>query len=665
MNVTRRIPWAGGVFIVCVVALSAAIGCADRGTAMATDASDASGAQGAQTAASASGAVAAEAPNAVQATYEKREYRIVMRDGVALHTAVYSPRDMSRPYPILMRRTPYSCRPYGEREYPSTLGDNPDLMKDGYIYVFQDVRGCYMSEGEFVNMRPHLSAKHSPKDIDESTDTYDTIDWLIRNVPNNNGRVGMWGISYPGFYCAAGMIDAHPALKAVSPQAPIADWWYDDFHHHGAFLLAPAFPFMAAFGRPREGPNQRRWERFEFPTPDGYAFYMGMGPLSNANEKYLHGGIPFWNDMAAHPDYDTFWQARNIVPHLNRVSPAVMTVGGWYDAEDLYGPLKIYESVESKNPGIFNVLVMGPWVHGGWARTKGDRLGNIEFGAATSDFYREQLEDAFFRHFLKGDVSIDIPEASVFETGVNQWRSFDAWPPSRLAKKSLYLAADGGLTFDAPGATAPDACDTFVSDPARPVPYTEAIVTGMTTEFMTDDQRFAARRPDVLVYQTQPLTAPLTIAGPVVADLWVSTSQSDADWVVKLIDVLPPETPTSGDIGSRDWPRDRALGDYQRLVRADVFRGRYRNDRARPEPFSPGEPAEVRFEMPDVLHTFQPGHRVMVQIQSTWFPLVDRNPQRYVPNIFEAKNSDFVSANHRVFRNTTRQSRLEVGVLAE
>ncbi|MCA9254858.1 MAG: CocE/NonD family hydrolase, partial [Phycisphaerales bacterium] len=444
----------------------------------------------------------------------------------------------------------------------------------------------------------------------------------------------------------------------------IADWWYDDFHHHGAFLLAPAFPFMAAFGRPREGPNQRRWQRFEFPTPDGYAFYMDMGPLSNANRKYLHGGIPFWNDMAAHPDYDAFWQARNIVPHLNRVAPAVMTVGGWYDAEDLYGPLKIYESVESKNPNIFNVLVMGPWVHGGWARTKGDRLGNIEFGAATSDFYREQLEDAFFRHFLKGDVSIDIPEASVFETGVNRWRSFDAWPPKRLSQKSLYLAAEGGLAFDAPSASGPDACDTFVSDPARPVPYTEAIVTGMTAEFMTDDQRFAARRPDVLVYQTEPLTSPLTIAGPITADLWVSTSQSDADWVVKLIDVLPSDTKSPGDVGTYDWPRERALGEYQRLVRADVFRGRYRNDRARPEPFTPGEPAEVRFEMPDALHTFQPGHRVMVQIQSTWFPLVDRNPQRYVPNIFEAKNSDFVSANHRVFRNTTRPSRLEVGVLA-
>lgn len=602
--------------------------------------------------------------DSIQRQYAKREYQIPMRDGKKLHTAVYSPRDAGRTYPILMRRTPYGCRPYGESEYPSKLTDNPGLMQGGYIFVFQDVRGCHMSEGEFVNMRPHRAIKNGSNEIDESSDTYDTIEWLVNKVPNNNGNVGMWGISYPGFYCAAGMIDAHPALKAVSPQAPIADWWYDDFHHHGAFFLAPAFNFMAGFGPVRKELTTSHWQRFAFPTPDGYQFYLDMGPLSNANAKYLHGEIPFWNAMAAHPDYDAFWQARNILPHLKNVAPAVMTVGGWYDAEDLYGPLKIYESTEAKNPDMFNVLVMGPWIHGGWHRTDGDRLGNIEFGSQTSDYFQAQLEAPFFEHFLRGNGSIDIPEASAFETGVNRWRAFEAWPPKRMQQRSLYFQADSGLSFDAPKESGM-AFDAFVSDPAKPVPYTEEIVTGMTREFMTDDQRFAATRPDVLVYKTPPLTESVTIAGPIQADLWVSTSQTDADWVVKLIDVLPPDTPTEG-AGSRSpWPRARALGEYQYLVRAEVFRGRYRNSRERPEPFVPDVPARVQFEVPDVLHTFQPGHRIMVQVQSTWFPLVDRNPQKYVPNIFEAIPSDFVEATHRVFRDAARPSRLEFGTLPD
>lgn len=662
MNATHRHRFFWWVLVACIAVAPAFSGCAKREAKLTTETSSTS------LAAPAATITVSESPdtsNDVRTLYEKHEYRIPMRDGVMLHTAVYTPRDQSKPYPFLMRRTPYSCRPYGEAEYPADIGPNNELMRDGYIFVFQDVRGCYMSEGEFVNMRPHKDAKRGPGDIDESSDTYDAIDWLVKNIPNNNGRVGMWGISYPGFYCAAGMIDAHPALKAVSPQAPIADWWYDDFHHHGAFFLAPAFPFMAGFGPVRDGLTTDHWKRFDFPTPDGYQFYLDMGPLANANNNYFHGEIPLWNEMAAHPDYDAFWQARNIVPHLDNVAPAVMTVGGWYDAEDLYGPLKIYESIEKKNPTVFNVLVMGPWIHGGWSRTNGDRLGNIEFGSETSNYYEEQLETPFFEHFLKGDVSIDIPEASVFETGVNRWRTFETWPPARLQTRSLFMGADGDLAFDAPEADGADTFDEFVSDPAKPVPYTEAVVTGMTTEFMTDDQRFAARRPDVLVYETDPLTEKLTIAGPITADLWVSTSQTDADWVVKLIDVLPPDTPTPGDVGSRDWPRDRALGGYQRLVRADVFRGRYRHDRSRPEPFVPNEPAEVRFEIPDVLHTFQPGHRIMVQIQSSWFPLVDRNPQRFVPNIFEAKKSDFVAATHRVFRSGPRASRVQIGVLAD
>lgn len=604
-------------------------------------------------------------PEYVESCYEKHEYRVPMRDGALLHTAVYSPRDTSRTYPFLMRRTPYSCRPYGEDAYPSDLGPNETLMERGYIFVFQDVRGCYMSEGQFVNMRPHIDNKRGPKDVDESTDTYDTIDWLIKHIPNNNGRVGMWGISYPGFYCAAGMIDAHPALKAVSPQAPIADWWMDDdFHHQGAFFLAPAFGFMYAFGHQREDLTTSHWQSFDFPTPDGYQFFLDLGSLANVNPKYFHNEIPFWNDMASHPNDDAFWQARNLLPHLHHVAPAVMTVGGLFDAEDLYGPLHIYESVEKKNPNVFNVLVMGPWFHGGWERSDGDHLGNIRFGAKTSLYYRKKLETPFFEHFLKDKGSFKPAEATIFETGANRWRTFDAWPPEEAIRSAIYFRGEGQLRCGDPHETDDNvAFDEFVSDPARPVPYTEEIVTGMTREYMTDDQRFAARRPDVLVYQTKPLNAKLTLAGPMTADLWVSTSQTDADWVVKLIDVLPPDTETPGEVDRHDWPRPRALGGYQMLVRGEIFRGRFRNDRARPEPFVPGQPTHVRIPILDVLHTFQPGHRVMVQIQSTWFPLADRNPQKFVPNIFEAGDTDFVPATHRVYRSATHPSRLEIGVL--
>lgn len=601
----------------------------------------------------------------VETHYQKHEYRIPMRDGIELHTAVYTPRDNSHSYPFLMRRTPYSCRPYGEDQYPDNIGPNPELMKSGYIFVIQDVRGCYMSEGEFVNMRPHIDNKQASNDIDESSDTYDTIDWLVKHIPNNNNRVGMWGISYPGFYCAAGMIDAHPALRAVSPQAPISDWWQgDDFHHNGAFFLAPAFGFMAGFGHKREGLTKSHWQPFDFPTPDGYEFFLDLGSLANANPKYFHNEIPFWNDMAAHPDDDAFWQARDILPHLKNVAPAVMTVGGWFDAEDLYGPLHIYESVEQKNPNVFNVLVMGPWFHGGWARSDGDHLGNIRFGAKTSLYYRQNLETPFFEHFLKDKGSFKPAEATIFETGANRWQTFGEWPPKAAIRSAIYFRGNGQLRCGDPHETDDNvAFDEFVSDPSRPVPYTEEIVTGMTREYMTDDQRFAARRPDVLVYQTKPLTAKLTLAGPMTADLWVSTSQTDADWVVKLIDVLPPDTPTD-DAGIRDpLPRRRALGGYQMLVRGEIFRGRYRNDRAHPEPFVPGQPTRVRIPILDVLHTFQPGHRVMVQIQSTWFPLADRNPQKFVPNIFEAGDADFVPATHRVYRSVTHPSRLEIGVL--
>jgi uncharacterized protein len=596
-------------------------------------------------------------PKYIREHYTKQEYQIPVRDGVRLFTAVYAPKDRSRTYPMLMLRTPYSVSPYGTDQFPGSLGPSSLFVKEGYIFVNQDVRGCFRSEGQFEDMRPHIDQKVSASEIDESSDTYDTVDWLVKHVPNNNGKVGQWGISYPGFYSAAGMIDAHPALKAVSPQAPIADWFFDDFHHHGAFFLPHAFNFLATFGQPRPRPTTRWPDRFNHHTPDGYQFFLDLGPLKNANERYFKDRIPFWDQLCEHPNYDTFWQQRNLLPHLKHVAPAVMTVGGWFDAEDLYGALQIYRAVEKQNPGIFNVLVMGPWRHGGWHRTDGERLGNIDFGAKTARFYQKQMEFAFFQHFLQGKGNPHLPEAYVFETGVNRWRQFDHWPPKPVQEKRLYFHAGGKLSFEAP-TDAKAVCDEFVSDPNRPVPFTEAVSTGMTAEYMTDDQRFAARRTDVLAYETAPLTSDITLAGPLVADLRVSTSGTDSDWVVKLIDVFP------GDV--KDYPRmdpHEHLGGYQMMVRSEVIRGRFRNSYEHPEPFVANQPTQVKLPLQDVLHTFGKGHRIMIQVQSSWFPLVDRNPQKYVDNIFMADDKDFTKATQRVYRSKEQPTSVQVGVL--
>ena len=601
-------------------------------------------------------APAMAAPSSGERQYVKHEYRIPMRDGVKLFTAVYVPKDASadRRYPILMIRTPYSVSPYGEDRYRRAIGPNRHLRKAGYIFVYQDVRGCYMSEGKFVNMRPHIDRKRSPKEIDESSDTYDTIEWLLEHVPHHNGRVGMWGISYPGFYAAAGMIDAHPALRAVSPQAPIADWWYDDFHHHGAFFLPHAFNFLIRFGQPRNGPTTKSSPRFDHGTRDGYEFFMRMGSPEAADETYMRHRVGFWTELIRHPNYDAFWQRRNLLPHLHRVAPAVMTVGGWFDAEDLYGPLQIYREVERSNPGIVNTIVMGPWAHGGWARGKGDHLGSVSFGTEASVMYQEQIETRFFESHLKGDGRSGLPEAYVFETGVNRWRQFDAWPPKRARAATFYCGEGSMLTRDAPTGEERASFDEFISDPMKPVPFTEAVAIGMTREYMTDDQRFAARRPDVLIYQTPVLTDSLTLAGPIIADLWVSTSQSDADWIVKLVDVFPDDAPDH-----KHTPPGRHMSGYQMMVRSEVIRGRFRDDPSRPKPFAPNEPTRVKLVLQDVFHTFQPGHRVMIQIQSTWFPLVDRNPQKYVDNIYRARPEDYRRAVHRVYRSKTHATRFE------
>jgi putative CocE/NonD family hydrolase len=589
--------------------------------------------------------------------YTKEEYQIPMRDGVRLFTSVYAPKDTTHTYPILMMRTPYSVAPYGKDKYRGALGPNPLFEKEAYIFVYQDVRGCFLSEGQFVDMRPHLDQKTSNQDIDESSDTYDTIAWLLEHVPNHNGKVGQYGISYPGFYASAGMIDAPAALKAVSPQAPIADWFFDDFHHHGALFLPHAFNFMAGFGQARPEPTTKWPNFFDHKSPDGYQFFLDLGPLKNANERYFKDRVAFWNRLIEHPNYDAFWQARNLLPHLKKVAPAVMTVGGWYDAEDLYGALNTYQAIEKANPGIFNVLVMGPWVHGGWARSDGDRLGGIRFGAKTARYYQKSIELAFFDHFLKGKGNARPAEATVFETGSNRWRHFDHWPPCDVQKKTLYVHSGGRLAFEQPKEIG-TAHDDFVSDPARPVPYTEAITTRMTQEYMIDDQRFAARRTDVLVYQTDVLKTPVTVAGPVRADLRVATSATDADWVVKLIDVFPDDAKDYPDM-----PAGQHLGGYQMMVRSEVIRGRFRNSYERPEPFVPGRPAKVVVPLQDVLHTFAPGHRLMIQIQSTWFPLVDRNPQKYVPNVFLADDKDFIKATHSLYRSRQQPTSVEFGQL--
>ena len=593
----------------------------------------------------------------IRANYAKFEYRIPMRDGVRLFTAVYVPNDRSRTYPILLYRTPYSSRPYGPDRYRSSLGPTPEFARDGYIFVYQDVRGRYMSEGDFVQLTPHLPEKRTPQDIDESTDTYDTIEWLVTHLTGHNGRVGQWGISYPGFYTAAGMIDTHPALKAASPQAPIGDFYFDDFHHHGAFFLAHAFSFFARHAKPRPKPTTEPLVPFEYGTPDGYRFFLDLGPLSNINRVHLKGEIEFWNQMMEHPRYDAFWSKRGIVRHLKNVRCAVMTVGGWFDAEDLYGPLEIYRSVERNNPEISNILVMGPWAHGDWGRRSGAGLGNARFGYDTSDFYRERIIRPFFRHHLKQEGTADLPEAYVFETGANRWWTFDSWPPPSLKPHRLYLRAQGNLSPQPPE-TGEEGFDEYVSDPAKPVPFTQDISPGMTREYMTDDQRFAARRPDVLAYQTPVLEQDLTVAGPLEAELWVSTTAGDADWVVKLIDVLPDSAPDND-----PNPRRVRMGGYQMMIRSEVIRGRFRNSYEHPEPFEPGRPTRVRLPLQDVFHTFKAGHRVMVQIQSSWFPLVDRNPQKYVPNIFKAKAEDFIRATHRVYHSPRHATHLKLDVM--
>jgi len=597
----------------------------------------------------------------IRGNYTKTEVRIPMRDGVELFTSIYEPNDAdaSRKVPILLSRTPYSVGPYGISQYKTRLGPTAEFESLRYIFVFQDVRGRYMSGGEFLDMRPHIENKTTNAQIDESSDTFDTIEWLVKNTSRNNGRVGQWGISYPGFYTSAGAIDSHPALLAVSPQAPIADWFFDDFHRNGAFVLPMGFNFFYSFGRPRPGPTTEGNPSFQFPTRDGYQFFLDLGPLSNVDKYHFHEEIRFWNDLESHPNYDAFWQARNLLPHLKNIKAAVLTVGGWYDTEDLYGPLKTYAAIEKQNPRIRNHLVMGPWSHGQWSGDEGRKLGQADFGFATSIWYQQNVLLPFFESHLRGKSVAEPAEATVFETGANRWRQFDKWPPTESKLTNWYFGENGHIGQSAPNAS--EGADSFVSDPSKPVPYTMEITTAWAKEYVTEDQRFASWRPDVLVYQSDVLKEPLTIAGPIQSSLWVTTTESDADWVVKVIDVMPSAAPE----GNRNRPgsKEAVANGRHELVRAAVIRGRFREGFETPKPFNSGKPTLVELEISDILHTFQPGHRLMVHVQSTWFPFIDRNPQRFVPNIFEAKESDFVRATHSILRSKQFPSLLKMPTL--
>jgi putative CocE/NonD family hydrolase len=592
----------------------------------------------------------------VKDNYQKFEYQIPMRDGKKLFTSVYVPKDQSKKYPIMMDRTPYSVAPYGPDQYKGSLGPSSLFVHDGYIFVYQDVRGRWMSEGMFEEMTPEKEVHKNTDDVDEGTDTYDTIDWLLKNISNNSGKVGVWGISYPGFFTTAALLSRHPALIAASPQAPMADLYRDDAFHNGAFMLVGNFGFYPSFtNRQDDKPTTRRGGRLNFGTEDGYAFYMNMGSVKNSNDKYYKDTIRLWNEMMDHPNYDQHWKDRNVLYHLHDIKTAILVTGGWYDAEDLYGAINTYKTLIKENPNTPIYFTMGPWVHGGWARGPGDHLGDVDFGGLTGPFYREKIEFAFFSHYLKG-TDLDLAKISAFETGGNAWKNYEVWPPKEAVEKNLYFLPGGKLSFDGPK-TESDSFDEFISDPNKPVPFIDGIDLDMKREYMTGDQRFADRRPDVLSYQTDILENDVTLAGNIWADLQVSITGTDADWVVKLIDVYPDS------VKDNQWTdKETHLSGYEQMVRSEAIRGKFRNSFEKPEPFIPGAVTAVNFELQDILHRFKKGHRIMVQVQSTWFPLIDRNTQKF-EDLMKALDSDFQKATHRVYHSKEYPSLLKVRVI--
>ncbi len=609
-------------------------------------------------------AIVKEVNTYVKDNYTKQEVDIKMRDGKTLHTSIYSPKDTSKKYPIIMQRTPYGSKPYGEGKLKTKIAPNQHMMKDGYIVVYQDVRGRWLSEGTYDNMRAYNPNKKG-NEIDESSDTYDSIEWLVNNVENNNGNVGIWGISYPGHYATFATVDAHPALKAASPQACIGDFFFDDFHHNGAYLLS-YFRATSLFGTPRpEGkPIDSAWyELPKLPSQDQYQFFLDAGPLKNLN-KYFQYDIAddkslktedmvddyFWNELKEHPNYDEVWESKGLIQHLKNVKPSVATmiVGGWFDAEDLYGPLETYKNIEKYNKGNYNTMVFGPWDHGAWARNIDKNIvGNYYFGDNISRFFQKDIETKFFNHFLKGsgDHNSGLPEAYVFDSGKKEWKTYDSWPPAGVIKQSFFLSKEETLTAENKEATGID----FISDIKHPVPYSEDIKSVFTPrKYMTDDQRFAARRPDVLVFETEILEDDLTLSGDILAKLKVATTGTAADWIVKVIDVHPADAKNHDDMQDH-----LKMSNYHMMVRSEVMRGRFRNSFSNPEPFVPNKKTEVNIKLQDVFHTIKKGHKLQIQVQSTWFPLIDLNPQTYVDNIFKADETDFKTQTHTVFTDSS------------
>ena len=587
--------------------------------------------------------------------FEKREVMIAMRDGLKLHTEIYSPKNAAEPLPILMNRTPYGISS-PDKGVSNMIYRYADMVPDGYIFVFQDIRGRYGSEGKFVMLRPIHDATDA-KGIDESTDTYDTIDWLVKNVPHNNGRVGLDGISYDGFLVTMGMVNPHPALRAASEQACMGDTWLgDDFFHNGAFRLSYAFEYAPLLETSTENYS------FPFDRFDVYDFYLRLGPLANANAKYFHGKIPSWNEFAAHPNYDEFWKRHAVAYGLKEPTVPNLNVAGWWDQEDFYGPVATYQRLEKSDKKNLNFLTAGPWNHGGWGHGPGKSLGMIPFGSDTSVYFRQKIEAPFFAYWLKDKGKLPLKEALLFQTGSDTWTAFDAWPPREAKTRNLYFHEDGKLSFDAPETGAAEAFDSYESDPAHPVPYRHRPVDmtypndhpGSRYTWLVEDQRFVDERPDVLTWQTEELADDVTLAGQVTAKLFASTTGSDGDWVVKLIDVYPQKV-------SADWK----LSGYELMIADEIFRGRFRNSLEKPEAITPNQVTPYTIDLHTANHVFKKGHRMMVQVQSTWFPLYDRNPQKFVPNIFEAKESDFIKAEQRIYFSSANATYIELPVMKE
>ncbi len=588
--------------------------------------------------------------------YVKTEHMVPMRDGVRLYTIVYAPKDETEEYPVMLFRTPYSIGPYEPDRFRSPLGPTAQFDRDGYIFVFQDVRGKFRSEGEFEVIKPLARDRPGAPETDESTDNYDTIEWALDHLPSDNGRVGQWGISYPGWQTVMGMVDRHPALVASSPQASPSDMFIgDDWHHNGAFRIMYAFSWLSSNARQREGPTSTRPGRFDYGTPWGYEFFLEAGSAADIDDLYFHGNVPAWNDFMEHGTYDEYWQRQNALLHLDGMDHAILNVAGWFDTEDFYGPMSIYRTIEEMSPAAQNTLAVGPWRHGGWRSMTGESLGCIEFDTPTSADFQTRVQHPFFSHHLTGEGDWSAPEAVAFETGANEWRTFDRWPPPGVTPRNLYLGAGGTLSFEEPTELGPAASDSYISDPDRPVPYSAEIRTTLGHVWKVEDQRFASSRPDVLTYVSEPLTEDLTIAGPILASIHVSTTGADSDWIVKLIDVYPGDAPPSEACAV-------PMGGFQMHLAGEIMRGKFRNSMENPEPMVPGEITRIDIDLKDRFHTFLAGHRIMVHVQSSWFPAYDRNPQTFV-DIYHARPEDYRVATQTVYRSAEHPSHLALGVL--